>query len=64
MSDTGIGIGHELQPHVFERFRQEDGGSTQLQGGLGLGLWILKHLVELHGGAVGVFNVTVRPIAA
>jgi len=52
VSDTGQGIAPTLLPHVFERFRQADSSSTRTQGGLGIGLALVRHLVELHGGVV------------
>jgi len=52
--DTGIGIAPEFLPYVFERFRQSDAGVTRAYGGLGLGLAITKHLVEMHGGTISV----------
>ncbi len=52
VADDGMGIPAEFLPFVFERFRQADGGSTRPQSGLGLGLSIARHLVELHGGTI------------
>jgi PAS domain S-box-containing protein len=52
VSDTGSGISPEFLPHVFERFTQADPTRTRQHGGLGLGLSIVKHLTELHGGTV------------
>jgi PAS domain S-box-containing protein len=52
VSDTGQGINREFLPFVFDRFRQADSASDRSYGGLGLGLAIVRHLVELHGGAV------------
>jgi signal transduction histidine kinase/FixJ family two-component response regulator len=72
VQDNGKGIGPELLPHVFDRFRQGDSSTTRAYGGLGLGLGIVRHLVELHGGAVSaesegegkgsVFSVMFPPI--
>jgi signal transduction histidine kinase len=56
VSDTGSGIAPELVPFVFDRFRQADGSTTRAAGGVGLGLAIVRHLVELHGGRVQAFS--------
>ena len=53
VTDTGIGIHPDFLPYVFDRFRQEDGSTTRTHGGMGLGLAIVRHLVELHGGSIG-----------
>ncbi len=52
VTDTGQGISQDFLPHVFDRFSQADSGSTRAHGGLGLGLAIVRHLVELHAGKV------------
>ena len=54
ISDSGQGIASEFLPHIFERFRQADGSATRRHGGLGLGLAIVRHIVELHHGSVAV----------
>jgi signal transduction histidine kinase/ActR/RegA family two-component response regulator len=56
VSDTGPGIDEEFLPYVFDRFRQGDSTSSKKHGGLGLGLAIVRHLVELHGGTVEADN--------
>jgi signal transduction histidine kinase len=54
--DSGVGVEADFLPYVFERFRQGKGGTTRSFGGLGLGLSIVRHLVELHGGTVSAEN--------
>src|SRR5262249_28555481 len=52
--DTGVGIPAELQPRIFDLFVQSDRSLARSQGGLGIGLTLVKRLVEMHGGSVGV----------
>lgn len=59
ISDTGQGIAPEFLPNIFDRFRQSDSSSTRTQGGLGLGLSIVRQLVEMHGGTVMVDSLGV-----
>jgi len=56
ITDNGLGIEPQFLPYVFERFRQADNTSTRRYGGLGLGLAIVRHLVELHGGRVSALS--------
>jgi len=56
VADTGIGIAPDFLPHVFERFRQADARVSRAHGGLGLGLAIVRHLTEMHGGTVAAVS--------
>jgi CheY-like chemotaxis protein len=74
VADTGKGISPQFMVHVFDRFRQDDSSSTRAHGGLGIGLAIVRHIVELHGGRVdaespgvncgATFTVTLPELAA
>ncbi len=59
VTDTGIGIEPSFLPYVFDRFRQADSGFAREHGGLGLGLAIARHIVEMHGGTIGVSSMGV-----
>jgi signal transduction histidine kinase len=52
VTDSGMGIAQAFLPYVFDKFRQADGSFTRQHGGLGLGLAIARHLIELHGGSI------------
>ena len=56
VADTGIGIRREFLPRIFDRFSQAESATTRTSGGLGLGLAIVRHIVELHGGTVEAFS--------
>jgi signal transduction histidine kinase/DNA-binding response OmpR family regulator len=56
VSDTGQGINPQFLPFIFDRFRQADGSTTRKHGGLGLGLAIARHLVEMHGGTITAYS--------
>ena len=56
VTDSGVGISKEFLPYVFDRFRQADGSTTRIHGGLGLGLSIVHQLVDLHGGSVSAHS--------
>jgi len=56
VSDTGVGISPAFLPYVFDKFRQADGSVTRQHGGLGLGLAIARHLIELHGGSIAAHS--------
>jgi signal transduction histidine kinase len=64
VEDSGAGIDHEFLPYVFDQFRQGDQSMTRAHGGLGLGLAIVRHLVELHGGTISAHSAGVGKGAA
>jgi signal transduction histidine kinase len=64
VSDTGVGIPADLLPHVFDAFRQGDPSSTRAHAGIGLGLAIVRHIVELHGGTIQAANASAQSGAA
>jgi signal transduction histidine kinase len=59
VTDSGNGFPESFRPHLFERFRQAEGGTTRLHGGLGLGLAIARHIVEMHGGTIDAHSAGV-----
>jgi signal transduction histidine kinase len=63
-SDTGIGIAPEFLPHVFDVFRQAESTTTRQHGGLGSGLAISKHLIELHGCEIHAENAGINQDAS
>lgn len=62
VSDRGKGISADFMPYVFDLFRQENGGIRRSYGGLGLGLAIVRHLVELHGGDITIHSAGVGQV--
>lgn len=56
VSDTGQGIRASFLPYIYDRFRQADGSFTRVHGGLGLGLSLVRHLVEMHGGTIDIYS--------
>ena len=60
VTNTGEAIAEAFEPHLFEPFRQAETGATRRYGGLGLGLAIVRQLVELHGGSVGADSASPR----
>ncbi|OKH34280.1 hypothetical protein NIES2101_39285 [Calothrix sp. HK-06] len=56
VSDTGQGIDGRFLPYIYDRFRQADGSFTRIHGGLGLGLSLVRHLVEMHGGTIDIYS--------